>query len=305
LRDRPVRDPADRAVSSCSVGLDRATGPGGLPRGHLTEYLGPESSGKTTLLYAALAATQRASGLVARIDTEGSADSATLAACGVDLDRLIIARPTSARDALLLLTILARCGGLDALGLSSIAALRDLPSGSHTPGPITREALETWRNVSRPIPDASYGKGAPSPRQCARKVLCSVADLPQEDRFDAATCIFVLHFLPDAEKLALLRGIAGRLHPAAPVLVGTAARVVGAGEDGGLRDDFLGAWQQHGELLGVPAAQMAAMITQASALQPMMATPEGHVALLHAAGFAEVGEVLRVMNGGISAWIAR
>jgi len=149
LRDRPARDPADRVVSSGSVGLDRATRLGGLPRGHLTEYLGPESSGKTTLLYAALAATQRAGGLVALVDTEGSADGATLAACGVDLDGLLLARPTSARDALLLLTILARCGGLDALGLGSIAALRDLPNGSRHPGPVEREALDTARLLTR------------------------------------------------------------------------------------------------------------------------------------------------------------
>lgn len=149
LRDRPARDPADRVVPSGSVGLDRATGLGGLPRGHLTEYLGPESSGKTTLLYAALAATQRAGGLIALVDTEGSADGATLAACGVDLDRLIIARPTSARDALLLLTILARCGGLEALGLGSIAALRDLPSGRRHPAVFEREALDTARLLTR------------------------------------------------------------------------------------------------------------------------------------------------------------
>ena len=149
LQDPPARDPAARAVPSGSVGLDLATGLGGLPRGHLTEYLGPESSGKTTLLYAALAATQHAGGLVALVDTEGSADGATLAACGVDLDGLLLARPTSARDALLLLTILARCGGLDALGLGSIAALRDLPSGSRHLGPIEREALDTARLLTR------------------------------------------------------------------------------------------------------------------------------------------------------------
>jgi len=151
LRDRPGGAPADRAVPSGSVGLDRATGPGDLPRGHLTEYLGPESSGKTTLLYAALAATQRARGLVALVDTEGSADGATLAACGVDLDHLIIARPTSARDALLLLTILARCGGVDALGLGSIAALRDLPTGANHAAPIERATLDTARLLTRSL----------------------------------------------------------------------------------------------------------------------------------------------------------
>lgn len=114
-----------RAISSGSLGLDLATG-GGLPRGQLTEIFGPPSSGKTALLYSALAAAQRAGGLVALIDAEGSVDAEALQACGVNLDTLLLAQPASAADALLLLTILTRCGGLDALGLLSIAGLRDL-----------------------------------------------------------------------------------------------------------------------------------------------------------------------------------
>lgn len=51
----------------------------------------------------------------------------------------------------------------------------------------------------------------------------TVENLPRETCFDAATCLFVLHFLPDAGKLALLRDIAGQLCPDAPVLVATAS----------------------------------------------------------------------------------
>lgn len=120
---RPTR--STRAISSGSLGLDVATG-GGLPRGQLTELFGPPSSGKTALLYSALAATQRAGGLVALIDAEGSVDAEALQACGVTLDTLLLAQPASATDALLLLTILTRCGGLDALGLLSIAGLLEL-----------------------------------------------------------------------------------------------------------------------------------------------------------------------------------
>lgn len=133
LRDAPTPDPAARTIPSGSLGLDRATGLGGLPRGALTEFFGPDTSGKTALLHAALAAAQRDGGLAALIDAEGSAADAALAACGIDMDRLLIARPASAPDALLILTILARCGALDALGLVSIAALRDLPAGRARP----------------------------------------------------------------------------------------------------------------------------------------------------------------------------
>ncbi len=138
VRRLAVHRPDQRApaVPSGSLSLDLATGVGVLPRGHLTELLGPPSSGKTALLYGALAATQRAGGLAALIDAEGSADGDALAACGVDLDELLLARPASAQDALLLLTILARCGGLDALGLASIAALRDLPPPVPSPSAL-------------------------------------------------------------------------------------------------------------------------------------------------------------------------
>lgn len=37
------------AISTGSVGLDLATGIGGLPKGRIVEIYGPESSGKTTL----------------------------------------------------------------------------------------------------------------------------------------------------------------------------------------------------------------------------------------------------------------
>jgi len=149
LRDAPTRDPADRAVPSGSVGLDRATGLAGLPRGHLTELLGPESCGKTTLLHAALAATQRAGGLVALVDAEDGADGASLAGAGCDLDTLLVVTPTSARDALLVAIILARCGGLDLLGFASLDALRELPPGTRHPRPVEQAALETAGLLTR------------------------------------------------------------------------------------------------------------------------------------------------------------
>ncbi len=149
LRDAPARDPADRTVTSGSVGLDRATGLGDFPRGHLSELLGPESSGKTTLLHAALAATQRAGGLVALVDAEDGADGASLAAAGCDLDTLLIVKPTSARDALLVAIILARCGGLDLLGFASLVALHDLPAGTRQPRPVAQAALETAGLLTR------------------------------------------------------------------------------------------------------------------------------------------------------------
>ncbi len=136
-------------------------------------------------------------------------------------------------------------------------------------------------------------------RERVELVRGTVEDLPAEARFDAATCLFVLHFLPDAGKLALLRGIAMRLRPDAPVLVASGIRP----DDGGLREDLLGAWQQYGELMGMPAERMAATIEQLMS-QPL--TPdEDYVHLLREAGFKRSTRFFSGLGGGITAWIAR
>ena len=43
------------AISTGALSLDLALGVGGLPRGRVVEIFGPESSGKTTLIYHVLA----------------------------------------------------------------------------------------------------------------------------------------------------------------------------------------------------------------------------------------------------------
>src|SRR5262249_62226961 len=55
------------AVSTGSLALDLALGIGGLPRGRIVEIFGPESSGKTTLVYHVIAEAQRRGGLRAFI----------------------------------------------------------------------------------------------------------------------------------------------------------------------------------------------------------------------------------------------
>ncbi|MGE5813376.1 MAG: class I SAM-dependent methyltransferase [Acidobacteriota bacterium] len=129
----------------------------------------------------------------------------------------------------------------------------------------------------------------------------SVEDLPAERRFSAATCVFVLHFLPDDQKLALLRATANRLRPEAPLLVASAARV----DDQSLRDDFLGAWQQHGELMGLPPERMAATIEQLLAQHASLTSIDDYERLLHAAGFKRVAPFFSVMAGAMTGWIAR
>lgn len=129
----------------------------------------------------------------------------------------------------------------------------------------------------------------------------TVEDLAAEARFDAATCLFVLHFLPDEAKRVTLREIARRLHPGAPLLVASGGRV----EAGDLGADFRGAWQRYGELMGMPAERMAAIIEGVIAQQANATAAEGYEQLLREAGFGQVASYFTVMSGGIAAWIAR
>lgn len=97
----------------------------------------------------------------------------------------------------------------------------------------------------------------------------TVDDLPSQDRFDAATCIFVLHFLEDEDQQRLVQGIASRLRPGAPLIL-----VAGVKEEGGVTDDPARAWQQYGELMGMPPDRMGATLENLLR-QPTPAPPAG------------------------------
>jgi len=82
--------PTPQMVSSGIPALDALTG--GLPRGCLTEVCGPASSGRTTVLVAALAAATRRGEFCALIDASDALDPHSFATAGVDLDRLLWVR---------------------------------------------------------------------------------------------------------------------------------------------------------------------------------------------------------------------
>ena len=71
--------------------LDRALS-GGLPRGQVSEVVGPSSSGRTSLAWAALAAATLRGESVALIDTFDRFDPPTAHACGIRLSRLLWVR---------------------------------------------------------------------------------------------------------------------------------------------------------------------------------------------------------------------
>ncbi|MDX6489428.1 MAG: recombination protein RecA [Gaiellaceae bacterium] len=111
------------AVSTGSLSLDLALGIGGLPRGRIIEVFGPESSGKTTLVYHVIAEAQRRGGICAFIDAEHSMDPAYAKNIGVNIDDLLVSQPDTGEQGLEIAELLIRSGALDVVAVDSVAAL--------------------------------------------------------------------------------------------------------------------------------------------------------------------------------------
>jgi recombination protein RecA len=110
-------------IPTGALSLDLALGVGGLPRGRIVELYGPESAGKTTLTYHAIAEAQRQGGRCAFIDAEQAFDPAYAAAIGVEVDSLFLCQPDHGEQALEVADLLARSGELALIVVDSVAAL--------------------------------------------------------------------------------------------------------------------------------------------------------------------------------------
>src|SRR5277367_3796545 len=90
------------AIPTGALSLDLALGIGGVPRGRIVEVFGPESSGKTTMIYHVLAEAQK---------------------LGVDIDELLVSQPDYGEQALEIADMLVRSGAVDVVAIDSVAAL--------------------------------------------------------------------------------------------------------------------------------------------------------------------------------------
>ena len=110
-------------IPSGSIGLDRALGVGGYPRGRVIEIFGPESSGKTTLALQVIAQAQRKGGVSAFIDAEHALDVTYGRKLGVRTEDLLISQPDNGEQALEIAETLVRSNAIDVLVVDSVAAL--------------------------------------------------------------------------------------------------------------------------------------------------------------------------------------
>jgi RecA/RadA recombinase len=117
-----LAQPGDRAarLPTGSARFD-ALLQGGLPRGRVVELAGAWSSGKTALLFGAMAQLTRGKRLCAYIDGRGELYPPSAAALGVELERLLVVRPP-AKGSPRAAEIVARSGAFPLV-------VMDLPDG--------------------------------------------------------------------------------------------------------------------------------------------------------------------------------
>ncbi len=111
------------SIPTGAVSLDYALGIGGMPRGRVVEIFGPESSGKTTLALQLIAEAQKLGGMAAFVDAEHALDAGYAQKLGVDVDNLLVSQPDNGEQALEIVEVLVRSGGVDVVVVDSVAAL--------------------------------------------------------------------------------------------------------------------------------------------------------------------------------------
>ena len=111
------------AIPTGATTLDLALGVGGVPRGRIVEIFGPESSGKTTLVYHIIAEAQARGGVCAFVDAEHAIDPIYARRIGVDTDELLVSQPDFGEQALEIVDVLIRSGAVDVVAVDSVAAL--------------------------------------------------------------------------------------------------------------------------------------------------------------------------------------
>src|SRR3972149_3020169 len=111
------------AIPTGSVSIDFALGVGGVPRGRVVEIFGPEAAGKTPLALQVIAEAQKLGGMAAFVDAEHALDAAYAQKLGVDIENLLLSQPDNGEQALEIVEVLIRSGGVDVVVVDSVAAL--------------------------------------------------------------------------------------------------------------------------------------------------------------------------------------
>lgn len=125
LGDKPIEN--IEVVSTGSMGLDKALGIGGLPKGRIVEIFGPESSGKTTIALHIIAEAQKQGLTCLLIDAENSFDPEYASNIGVKVNELLTCQPSYGEQGLEVADRYISSGQVGVVVIDSVAAL--VPKG--------------------------------------------------------------------------------------------------------------------------------------------------------------------------------
>jgi len=161
LRERPAAEGMSTGVPE----VDRIAS--GFPRGAITEILGPASSGRTSLLHSALAASTVRQEVCALVDVSDTFEATSAAYAGADFDQLLWIRCGSNVDHAIKATdLLLQSGGFGLVALD----LGDVPSQLSR-----RIQLSWWFRFRRAIENTPTAliviSRDPNARSCASLVL--------------------------------------------------------------------------------------------------------------------------------------
>ena len=166
----PLERRDESALIPTSIAALDACLHGGLPRGQLSEIVGPRSSGRTTLLLQMMAAATRRGEIAAVVDTFDRFDVASAGAAGIDPDRLLWIRgqticehgtieQTVVDRALKALNLVLQAGGFAYVAI-------DLADVSRSA--LTRIPFTTWLRVQRIIEGSDTACVLVAPQPLAR-----------------------------------------------------------------------------------------------------------------------------------------
>jgi tRNA (cmo5U34)-methyltransferase len=199
---------------------------------------------------------------------------------------------------------LSACMLAAALGSGTTARILVAAAGGGAREIITAGALEPqWRftavDPSQPMMDLALARlGEAGLLDRTEVVLGTVDELPADDRFDAATLIGVLHHLPgDEAKHAILRSLALRLKPGAPLIL--------AGNHHAYTSEplMLAAWGERWRMQGATADEIKAKLGKILQGADPPDSEEAVASLLDDAGFEPPLRFFSSLFWG--AWIAR
>ncbi len=143
-----------RLLGSGLPEIDRMLG-GGVPRGDLSEIVGPRSSGRTALTQALLAESTRQGEVVAVVDLPDALHPPSLAAARACNERVLWVRPPTLRSALKCAELI-----LDAGGFAAVLLDLDTPLARRFPGHV-------WPRLRRDARQSDAALIVLSPRELA------------------------------------------------------------------------------------------------------------------------------------------